>query len=86
MVQGVKSPFANAGDVRRGFDPWVGKIRWRRAWQPTPAWRISMDRGAWRATVQGAAQPRRLGRQAGGRGSLSPDGLRLLPPFVLPLD
>ena len=19
------------------FDPWVGKIRWRRAWQPTPA-------------------------------------------------
>ena len=24
------------------FDPWVGKIPWRRAWQPTPAlaWRI----------------------------------------------
>ena len=21
---------------RRGFDPWVGKIRWRRKWQPTP--------------------------------------------------
>ena len=21
---------------RRGFKPWVGKIRWRRAWQPTP--------------------------------------------------
>ena len=21
---------------RPGFDPWVGKIRWRRAWQPTP--------------------------------------------------
>ena len=20
---------------RRGFDPWVGKILWRRAWQPT---------------------------------------------------
>ena len=20
----------------RGFDPWVGKIPWRRAWQPTP--------------------------------------------------
>ena len=20
-----------------GFDPWVGKIPWRRAWQPTPA-------------------------------------------------
>ena len=21
---------------RPGFDPWVGKIHWRRAWQPTP--------------------------------------------------
>ena len=21
---------------RQGFDPWVGKIRWRRKWQPTP--------------------------------------------------
>ena len=21
---------------RCGFDPWVGKISWRRAWQPTP--------------------------------------------------
>ena len=25
------------GDVKRhGFSPWVRKIRWRRAWQPTP--------------------------------------------------
>ena len=23
-------------DRRCGFDPWVGKIPWRRAWQPTP--------------------------------------------------
>jgi len=22
---------------RPGFDPWVGKIPWRRKWQPTPA-------------------------------------------------
>ena len=22
---------------RRGFDPWVGKILWRKSWQPTPA-------------------------------------------------
>ena len=21
---------------RQGFDPWVGKIPWRREWQPTP--------------------------------------------------
>ena len=34
----VKNPPANAGNVRRpGFDPWVRKIPWRRAWQPTPA-------------------------------------------------
>ena len=28
---------------RHRFDPWVGKIPWRRAWQPAPilAWRIS---------------------------------------------
>ena len=22
--------------MKLGFDPWVGKIPWRRAWQPTP--------------------------------------------------
>ena len=28
---------ADAEDIkRRSFDPWVGKIPWRRAWQPTP--------------------------------------------------
>ena len=30
----IKNPLANAGNA--GFDPWVGKIPWRRAWQPTP--------------------------------------------------
>ena len=29
-----KESACNAGDP--GFDPWVGKIPWRRAWQPTP--------------------------------------------------
>ena len=40
---------------RHGFDPWVGKIPWRRAWQPTPAFLLekSHGRGAWRATVCG---------------------------------
>ena len=33
----VKNLPASAGDIKRhGFDPWVGKIPWRRAWQPTP--------------------------------------------------
>ena len=30
----VRNPPANAGD--EGDDPWVGKIPWRRAWQPIP--------------------------------------------------
>ena len=33
----VKSPSASAGDAKRcRFDPWVRKIPWWRAWQPTP--------------------------------------------------
>ena len=33
----VKNPPASAGrHKRRGFNPWVGKIPWRRAQQPTP--------------------------------------------------
>ena len=38
-----------------GFDLWVGKISWRRAWQPTPVFLPGdpVDRGAWRATVPG---------------------------------
>ena len=32
----VKNPPARAEDMRCRFDPWVGKIPWRRAWQPTP--------------------------------------------------
>ena len=31
------------------FDPWVGKIPWKRKWQPTPVLlpRNPMDGGAW---------------------------------------
>jgi len=35
VVLVVKNPPAGAGDMRRGFDPWVGKIHWRRIWEPT---------------------------------------------------
>ena len=31
----VKNP-PGLKDLRDGFDPWVGKIPWRRTWQPTP--------------------------------------------------
>jgi len=33
----VNTLHTNAGDVKRSeFDPWVRKIPWQRAWQPTP--------------------------------------------------
>ena len=32
----VKNPPAHAGDPKGGFDPRVGKIPWRRKWQPAP--------------------------------------------------
>ena len=39
----VNNPPANAGDM--GFDPWVGKIPWRRKWQPTPVFLTGESRG-----------------------------------------
>ena len=43
---------------RHGFDPWVGKISWRRKWQPLQYSCLGdpMDRGAWQATVHGIAE------------------------------
>ena len=40
---------------RHRFDPWVGKMPWRRAWQstPYPCLENLMDRGAWRAKSTG---------------------------------
>ena len=39
---------------------WIGKIPWRRKWQPTPVFLPgkSMDRGDWWATVHGIARVR----------------------------
>ena len=38
------------------FDPWVGKIAWRRQWQSTLIFLLGnpMDREVWRATVRGS--------------------------------
>ena len=42
------------------FDPWFGKIPWRRAWQHTPVFlpgeSHGQRRGAWQATVHGVAK------------------------------
>ena len=55
----VKNPSANTGRPKRHrFDPWVGKIPWRRAQQPIPVFlpAESHDRGAWLAAVHRVAQ------------------------------
>ena len=43
----VKVSASNAGDL--DSDPWVGKILWRRKWQPTPVLLLEnpMDEEAW---------------------------------------
>jgi len=46
----VKNPPANAGDTRCRFDPWVGKILWKRACilaTPVSSLENPMNRGAW---------------------------------------
>ena len=45
VVLVIKNPPANAGDKTFRFDPWVGKILWRRAWQPTPLFLLAESHG-----------------------------------------
>ena len=51
----VKNLLANAGEARDGFNPQVGKIPWKRKWQPAPVLLPGnfTDRGSWWATVHG---------------------------------
>ena len=45
---------------RPGFDPWIGKIPWRREWYPLQysCPENPMDRGPWWATVHGVTESR----------------------------
>ena len=43
---------------RLGFNPWVGKIPWRRKWQPTPVFLPGESHGQRRATVCGVTKSR----------------------------
>ena len=36
VAQGLRIRLQCRRCGRHGFDPWVGKMPWRRAWQPTP--------------------------------------------------
>ena len=45
---GAKKLSAHAGDVRdTGQMPWLGKIPWRRKWQPTPIFLPGESHGQW---------------------------------------
>ena len=45
---GSKGSACNVGDINRSrFDLWVGKIPWRRAWQPTPKLLSGESHGQW---------------------------------------
>ena len=50
MELGVKKLPANEGNMRHGFSLWVGKIPWRRAWQPTPVFLPGESHG-WKSLV-----------------------------------
>ena len=61
VAQLVKNPLANAGDTRdREFDPWVGKIPWRRKCQPTPVL-LPGESPGWRSLVGYSPRGRRVG-------------------------
>ena len=51
----VKNLPANAEDAR-GFEPWIGKIPWRRKWHSSISLENSMDRGGCQVTVHGVAE------------------------------
>ena len=56
----VKNPPETIRGIKSGrFDPWVGKIPWRRAWQPTPVFLLEnpTDREE-QATVRGSQRVR----------------------------
>ena len=57
-LRGKESTLQCRSHRRPRFDPWIGKIHWRRKWQPTPVFclRNPMDRGAWWAIVHGVTK------------------------------
>ena len=57
---GKEPAFQGQRCKRHWFDPWVGKIPWRRAWQPTPLFLLGESHGqrGLGATVHSAAKSR----------------------------
>ena len=57
-ARGKELPGQRMRRKRCRFDSWVGKMPWRRRWQPTPVFLPGKSHGreAWRATVHGVAK------------------------------
>ena len=55
-TSGKESACQSRRRKRLAFSPWVRKIPWRRAWQPTPYSCLEnpMDRGAWQLQSMGS--------------------------------
>ena len=59
MAQQVKNHLQCRRHRKCKFDPWFGKIPWKREWQPTPVFlpeKDPMDRGAWGAIGHGVTK------------------------------
>ena len=58
QAQRVKNRLQFRRHGRHWFDPWVGKIPWRKKLQPTPVFLLKnpTNRRAWQATIQRAAK------------------------------
>ena len=50
----VKNLPPNAGDTKDRFDPWIGKIPWRRKWQSIP---VFLPRGSHKQRSQVGYNP-----------------------------
>ena len=66
MAHGKESTCQYERGKRCGFDPWVGKIPWKKKWQPSLVFLPgkSMDTGAWWAIAHGVTESTQLSTRA----------------------
>ena len=75
-----KEASCHAGDMILKFHPWVGKIPWRRAWQPTPVFLPGEFHGL---RILASCSPQ--GRKEFPQTHARKDGMRMRLPFIYTL-